>query len=73
MDTDGIRAEIGRRIRNLRLDRGMSQVMLADAAELSRVNLSRIERGKAAVMITTLLRITRALGVTLADLVQGIE
>jgi transcriptional regulator with XRE-family HTH domain len=73
MDTDGIRAEIGRRIRNLRLDRGMSQVMLADVAELSRVNLSRIERGKAAVMITTLLRITRALGVTLADLVQGIE
>jgi transcriptional regulator with XRE-family HTH domain len=73
MDTDGIRAEIGRRIRNLRMDRGMSQVMLADAAELSRVNLSRIERGKAAVMITTLLRITRALGVTLADLVQGIE
>jgi transcriptional regulator with XRE-family HTH domain len=73
MDTDGIRAEIGRRIRNLRLDRGMSQVMLADAAELSRVNLSRIERGKAAVMITTLLRITRALGVSLADLVQGIE
>lgn len=47
--------------------------MLADAAELSRVNLSRIERGKAAVMITTLLRITRALGVSLADLVQGIE
>jgi transcriptional regulator with XRE-family HTH domain len=73
MDRDGIRAEIGRRIRNLRLDRGMSQVMLADAAELSRVNLSRIERGKAAVMITTLLRITRALGVSLADLVQGIE
>jgi transcriptional regulator with XRE-family HTH domain len=73
MDQDGIRAEIGRRIRNLRMDRGMSQVMLADAAELSRVNLSRIERGKAAVMITTLLRITRALGVSLADLVQGIE
>jgi transcriptional regulator with XRE-family HTH domain len=68
-----IRAVIGKRIRTLRIERGMSQVALAGLSDLSRVNLGRIEMGKAVVGITTLHRIARALDVKLVDMVRGID
>lgn len=67
------RAEIGRRIRSLRIERGMSQVVLADHSQLSRVNYSRIERGKADVKVSTLARIAKALGVRLAELLRDVD
>jgi len=68
-----VRVAIGRRIHDMRLRRGMSQVALAGLSDLSRVNLGRIERGKAVIKLTTLHRIERALGVKLVDMVQGID
>jgi DNA-binding XRE family transcriptional regulator len=37
---------IGRRIRSLRLGRGMTQVILADHTQITREHLSELENGK---------------------------
>ncbi len=65
--------KIGRRIRSLRADLQLSQTALADLAGLSRVNLSRIERGAAEPGCRTLQAIAHALGLTLGELMQGLD
>ena len=62
---------IGRRIRFLRTERGMTQAMLADHAELTREHLSELESGKKEMGVRTLDRIARALGVSLAKFFDG--
>lgn len=63
---------LGRRIQALRRERGLYQIDLAVKADLTRENLSRIENGRAEAGIRTLARIARALGVSLAELMEGI-
>jgi transcriptional regulator with XRE-family HTH domain len=46
--------------------------MLADRAELSRINLSKLENGRAEAGIETLYRLASALGITLSELLEGI-
>lgn len=65
--------KIGRKIRLIRTERGISQSILADQARLSRINLSRIENGKAEPGIRTLYDIAQAFGIKLRDLVDGID
>ncbi len=61
-------------LRDLRVARGISQRALAEAAEVSRVYISRLETAR-----TTLVarggveRLARTLGVTVAELVEGRE
>ena len=57
---------IGRRIRNLRLGRGMTQVMLADHAQITREHLSELENGKKEIGVRILDRIVSSLGVSLS-------
>jgi transcriptional regulator with XRE-family HTH domain len=57
---------IGRRIRNLRLGRGMTQVMLADHAQITREHLSELENGKKEIGVRILERIVSSLGVSLS-------
>ena len=56
---------IGIRIRNLRLGRGMTQVILADHAQITRGHLSELENGKKEVGLRILERIVVSLGVSL--------
>lgn len=56
---------IGRRIRNLRLMLGMTQVMLADHAQITREHLSELENGKKEIGVRVLERIVDALGISL--------
>lgn len=63
--------KVGRRVRYYRARRGITQVVLADRAEVTRANLSRIENGKIEGGIRTLERIAKALDVRLRDLVDG--
>jgi predicted KAP-like P-loop ATPase/DNA-binding Xre family transcriptional regulator len=60
---------VGRRIKQLRLDRGISGKDLADRAGLSPQSLSRIEHGHHDVVFTTLQRILAAMGASVKDLV----
>lgn len=53
--------ELGTRLRELRLERNLSQQRLAEEAGVGRVTVQRIEEGKSA-SLTSFVRILRALG-----------
>jgi transcriptional regulator with XRE-family HTH domain len=58
-------------LRVLRTQRGWTQIMLADHAELTREHLSEIERGRKEIGVRGLERIVKALGVSLAKFFDG--
>ena len=64
-DLQAMREKMGKDIRTIRMERGMSQTDLAAAAGITIANLSRIEAGKFSVGLDTLNKIAIALGVTL--------
>jgi DNA-binding XRE family transcriptional regulator len=70
-NADTGRKRLGRRVRGLRHDRGLSQTDLADQARIGRVTLARIEAGVQSPSLATLDALARALGVEFADLVAG--
>ena len=63
----------GLRVRTLRLERGLSQEALADAADLHRTHISLIERGGRSVRLETVAAVAAALGVQPADLMPRLE
>lgn len=71
--SDAQAARLGRRIRRLRRDRGMTLVALAEAAALSHPFLSQLERGLARPSMTSLERIARALGTSQLELFAAAE
>jgi len=70
MATD-ICVRIGRRIRVLRTERGWTQAMLADHAELTREHLSELENGHKEIGVRTLEKIARALSLSLHQFFEG--
>ncbi len=71
MATD-ICVRIGRRIRVLRTERGWTQTMLADHAELTREHLSELENGHKEIGVRALEKIVRALSVSLHQFFEGL-
>jgi transcriptional regulator with XRE-family HTH domain len=61
---------VAERVAQLRQERGLSQEALGAKARINRVTIARLEAALHPPNIETLDRIARALGVTLADLVQ---
>ena len=61
---------VAARVAELRHERGMTQETLAARADINRVTLARLERAEHPPNLDTLERLARALGVTIADLVQ---
>jgi putative transcriptional regulator len=59
---------VGRRIRILRTERGWTQQVLADHAELTREHLSELESGKKEIGLRALERIASALDIPIAKL-----
>ncbi len=55
---------IGQRIRETRIDRGLSQAELAFAADISEPHISRIEQGKQKMYLDTFVRLIEALQVS---------
>lgn len=62
--------QVGERIRTLRVSKGWSQQFLADHADLSKVHLIAIEKGRAEPGLMALKRLALALSVRLRDLVD---
>jgi transcriptional regulator with XRE-family HTH domain len=62
---------LGETVRAGRKEAGLSQEKLAENAELSTVFISRVERGKESPSVDNLVKIARALGVRVRDLVDG--
>lgn len=61
---------LGKRIKELRIKKGLSQLELAVNMENHAEQIGRIERGKHNVSICTLLQIADSLGVSLSELLN---
>jgi transcriptional regulator with XRE-family HTH domain len=61
---------VGLRVRSWRLKRGFSQSQLASAVGMTQASLSNYETGKRELPLISALRLTDALDITLADLVN---
>jgi DNA-binding XRE family transcriptional regulator len=62
--------EMGRRIRRLRKERGMSQATLAKRARLTRLYITRLEAGRQDPSLSTISAVARALGVPVTALLE---
>ena len=63
---------LGRRVRSLRTDRGLTQAKLAEVAELDEKHLQVIERGETNVTVSTLLALAKALEVSLSEMFEEV-
>ncbi|MBS1770582.1 MAG: helix-turn-helix transcriptional regulator [Acidobacteria bacterium] len=60
-----VRVRLGKRIKQLRTDKGMSQKDLAYEADLDRSYIASVENGQRNVSIVNIEKIAKALGVSL--------
>ena len=63
----------GERVRERRVAAGLSQTTFAEAADLDRLYLGRLERGAQNPTLLVIARIAIELDVTMSDLLAGIE
>ena len=70
---DELQRVLGNRIRELRLKKGFSQESFADHCGLHRTYQGGIERGERNLTIHTVLTVAKGLGITMAELLAGIE
>jgi len=63
-----IKATFGKRLRELREAKGMSQESLAHEAGLDRTYVSSVERGKRNISLENIERLAKALGIKIKDL-----
>ena len=66
---DNIKVRFGKRIREMRLLKGISQEKLAELADLDRTYITGIERGKRNVSITVMEKLSFAFETPLSELV----
>jgi len=65
--------KIGLRIKELRIEKNISQQDLAAACNFEKSNMSRIEAGRTNLTIGTLLKICEVLNIKLIDIIGYIE
>jgi transcriptional regulator with XRE-family HTH domain len=64
----GIKEELGKKIKRMRINRGLTQEQLAEAVDVSQRTLSGIEIGENFVTAETLDKIIKALNTTTEEL-----
>jgi len=67
MEADYINQQIGKRIKDLRNQKGLTQQELADRTELTKGYISQLEHGLVAPSVITLLDLIECLGTTPSD------
>lgn len=67
------RANLGQRIRELRELRGWSQYQFAEMVPIDRTYLIGVEKGRRNIAIDNIIKISRALGVSVSELCLDIE
>lgn len=70
MNISQLQIKIGERIRVIRESKGITQQDLAAACNFEKSNMSRIEAGRTNPTISTLYKLSQALGVTISELVN---
>lgn len=73
MNKPTIAQRVGRNMRAIRHQGGLSQDNFADRIDMHRAYYSAIERGEKNVTLVTLQRVAAGLGVTMAKLLQGVD
>jgi transcriptional regulator with XRE-family HTH domain len=68
-----LRPALGRKVRELRDARGLSQEQLAERASMHWTYISGIERGRRNPGLNALAQLAGALGVTLVDLLRDLK
>lgn len=71
--TSDLQHVLGKRIRDLRLKAGFSQESFADHCGIHRTYQGGIERGERNLTIQTVHVVAKGLGVTMSQLLDGIE
>jgi len=66
-------ALLGQKIRFLRQSKNLSQEAFAHIADIDRSYIGQIERGERNIAFSNILKIARALGVKISNLVEGID
>ncbi len=61
---------IGKKIQNLRYEKGFTQQQIADMCEFEKASMSRIEAGRANLTLKTMIKLSQSLGVEMKDLVD---
>ena len=61
---------LGERVREVRLEKGLSQEQVGESADLHRNEIGVIERGETNISFVNLLRICRALEVTPSEILR---
>ena len=69
----GIAKAVGQRIRNYRMDRGLSQEKLAELAGCHPTYIGQLERGEKNATIESFEKIASALGITLSRLFEKLD
>ena len=72
-ETDKSLELLGRKIRKLRQEQGLSQEAFAYVADIDRSYIGQIERGERNIAFSNMLKIARALGVKVSDLAEGVD
>ena len=65
--------KLGNNVRVLRHQKGLSQEQLAELTGLHRTYIGGIERGERNVSILNLIRLSKALDITVSKMVEGIN
>ena len=70
-DSEGRLRKLGAAVRAARLERGLSQEALADAAGIDRSHMGKIERGERNVSVLNVARVATALNLSVASLMAS--
>ncbi len=70
MDKKSLQIQIGKRIKQLRESKNISQVELASACNFEKSNMSRIEAGNTCPNVYTLYKIANNLGFSLSTIFE---
>ena len=73
LEVTNLQVVLGKRIRELRSKKGFSQESFADHCGLHRTYMGGIERGEHNLTIGTVMTISKALDMSLSELLRGIE
>ena len=65
-----IKQRFGKRLKEIRLLKGLSQETLANTADLDRTYIPSIEKGERNVSITVIEKLAKALEVEITDLIK---